>query len=148
MLLPLSECSRLTGLSRSALLKAISRGRVTAAKHPANGRWVIDSAELSRVYAIRSEGENGVTMNNTPSDAFHAERQRLESHILSLESERDYLRQALERESEQRAQLIRLLPSPQPVAEFPRISWTRVVLALVAVAVAGVAVWYVVRLQG
>ena len=48
MLSPL-EAARQTGKSKTAILKAIGRGRVSAKKDD-KGQWKIDPAELFRVY--------------------------------------------------------------------------------------------------
>jgi predicted site-specific integrase-resolvase len=50
-LLPVAEAAELVGKSRPALMKAIRKGRISATRD-AFGRWMIDPAELTRVYRI------------------------------------------------------------------------------------------------
>ncbi|MGD9784662.1 MAG: hypothetical protein AB7E80_01650 [Hyphomicrobiaceae bacterium] len=49
-LLPVAEAAELVGKSRPALMKAIQKGRISATRD-AFGRWMVDPAELTRVYA-------------------------------------------------------------------------------------------------
>lgn len=116
MLLPLSECARLTGLSRSALLKAISRGRVSAAKDEKNGQWVIDSAELSRVYPIESEPVSPLPPNDTLSAVHEEQLRSADGLIAALKDERDYLRRRLDEESATIGRLTTLLETTRPPA--------------------------------
>lgn len=48
-LLPVAEAAELVGKSRPALMKAIRKGRISATRD-AFGRWMVDPAELTRVY--------------------------------------------------------------------------------------------------
>ena len=50
-LLPVAEAAELVGKSRPALMKAIRNGRISATRD-AFGRWMIDPAELTRVYRV------------------------------------------------------------------------------------------------
>ncbi len=50
-LLPVAEAAELVGKSRPALMKAIRKGRISATRD-AFGRWMIDPAELTRVYKV------------------------------------------------------------------------------------------------
>ena len=114
MLLPISECARLTGVSRSALLKAIQRGRVSASKDTRTGQWVIESAELSRVYAVLTPAE---TERTSADNAVLEEQLRAAAAMLSqLREERDYLRQRLEDESAERRRLTALLTHQEPAS--------------------------------
>ena len=49
-MLTLAEAAKETGLTKPAILKAIQKGRVSATKDD-KGQWLIDPAELFRVYA-------------------------------------------------------------------------------------------------
>lgn len=162
MLLPLSEAAKLAGISKSALYKAVKRGKVSAVRDDIRddvlGEWRIDSSELARVYPIVSTSAqtedttpSGYSQSRISGEDFLAERQHYEQRIASLESERDFLRQALQTESEERRQITRLLTQAQPIAESvqpsPRTPWVLYVIGLAAVIGAGVAVWYVVRMS-
>jgi len=100
MLLPLSECAELAGISRSGLMKAIKRGRLTATKDTATGQWAIDSAELSRVYTLKSPGDTALPPNDTQSDVLAEQLRSAESMIDALKNERDYLRRRIDADSE------------------------------------------------
>lgn len=50
-MLPISEAAALVGRTRPAILKAIQKGKLTATRD-AHGRWMIDPAELTRVYPL------------------------------------------------------------------------------------------------
>lgn len=93
---PLDAANR-TGKSKTAILKAIKSGRISATKN-GNGQWQIDPAELFRVYpAVSVEG-------GTDSTAEHSRlqtevellRQRcgmLEDQLVDLKEDRDHWRQ-------------------------------------------------------
>ena len=49
ILLPVAEAAELVGKSRPALMKAIRKGRISATRD-VFGRWMVDPAELTRVY--------------------------------------------------------------------------------------------------
>ena len=156
MLLPLSECSRLTGVSRSGLLKAITRGRVTASRDLKNGQWVIDSAELSRVYTIKSDPSKELETASTPdnkSELLESEVRHLHDTVSRLENERDDLRRRLDLESEERRKLTALLTGPKPTEPEP--TSPRTVPFVVATAVGlmfaiafGVAGYFLLKSQG
>ena len=109
MLLPLSECCHLTGLSRSALLKAIKRGRISATKDERNGQWAIDSAELSRVYTIKSQGDTQPTPNDTESALMAEKIRTAEALLAQVREERDYLRRRIDEETNAIRQLTMML---------------------------------------
>ena len=52
MMLTLGAASKLTGLNRTTVLRAIKSGRLSATRRD-DGSYVIDPAELERVYTIR-----------------------------------------------------------------------------------------------
>jgi hypothetical protein len=111
MLLTLSEASEHSGISRSGLLKAIKRGKLSAVRDDVSGQWRIESSELFRVYAPKSAP---VPAPETPAEAVPSavleERVRsLEKLVQVLENERDDLRRRLDAEAEERRRLTRLL---------------------------------------
>lgn len=155
MQLSLADAAKLVGVSKSALFKAMKRGVISCVRDEVSGEWRVDVSELQRVYAVVSTGDKSVvtpqtdhgTAQNVTAD-WDRERQHFESRIAALESERDYLRQALHAESSERRQLTRLLTAPQTTADkgvdIPRVPWTLYVIALSAFIAAGIAVWYVI----
>jgi hypothetical protein len=155
MLIPIAEGARLAGISKSALFKAIKRGTVSGVRDEVSGEWRIQVSELERVYPLKKmdAADSNVSADtsgpaNIVSADWDRERQHFESRISTLESERDYLRQALQTESEERRQLTRLLTQPQPSAELPqqgqRTPWILYVIGLSTLIAAGVAVWHVI----
>jgi hypothetical protein len=159
MLLPLSDAAKLAGVSKSALFKAVKRGTVSGIRDDVSDEWRIEISELERVYPLKSTAP----LTADTSEAHHsparkvttdwsADRQHFEARISALESERDYLRQALQTESEERRQITRLLTQPQPSADLSaprqRTPWILYVIGLSTVTAAGVAVWHLVRSGG
>jgi len=133
MLLSLSHAADLAGVSKSALFKAIKRGRLSAVRDDVTGEWRVDVRELERVYTLVTKPVTEHSPARNESAPVSADHVHYEARIAALESERDYLRQALEREADDRRQLMRLLPGPQPSADkSARTAWTWVLLALVA----------------
>jgi hypothetical protein len=146
MQLSLADAAKLVGVSKSALFKAMKRGVITCVRDEVSGEWRVDVSELQRVYTVVSMGDVSVVTPLTDrgtaqtfSAEWDRERQHFEARIASLESERDYLRQALQKESDERRQLTRLLTAPQPTADMGadilRVPWTIYVVGLFAVLV-------------
>lgn len=98
-MLTLTEAAKEVGLSRPAIFNAIKRGRLSATKD-AQGRFIIDPAELFRVY----KPVNNVTVNN---DTVSLTEVNHLNQLLSMKdqllqqviNERDDLRKRLEEES-------------------------------------------------
>ena len=60
----LAEAAKETGLTKPAILKAIQKGRVSATKDD-KGQWLIDPAELFRVYSPTVKKEMGETQTGS-----------------------------------------------------------------------------------
>jgi len=116
-MLSLSESAKETGLTRSAIFKAIKSGRLSATKD-AQGRFVIDPVELHRVYGVNmnqvNEIEQLATKNNT-QETGGIELMRL--LLKQVESERDDLRRRLDEESAERRKLMSLLTHQPETAQ-------------------------------
>jgi hypothetical protein len=56
-MLTLAEAAKETGLTKPAIFKSIKNGKISASKD-ARGQWMIDPAELFRVYAPVSKKES------------------------------------------------------------------------------------------
>ena len=76
----IGEAARATGKSRSAMLRAIRTGKVSAEKN-AIGQWVVEPAELHRVYPEAAWADDG----GEAADAAGSEAAR---HRLDLAGER------------------------------------------------------------
>lgn len=142
--LTLRQAETLTGKSRTALLKSIQRGRLSAAKDDL-GQWVIDPAELHRVYPDMStptqtpDRPPDMSATPTPDTLSPVQQERirhLEDTITRLESERDHLRRTVD-------SLSGLLThqASQPPPDRPRTRSAYWVALLAAVLAAVAAAW-------
>jgi excisionase family DNA binding protein len=98
-MLPISEAAELVGRTRPAILKAIKKGKITATRD-AYGRWMIDPAELTRVYrpveTANSNREAEGTHGNTEVIArLQAELEATKAHLVTaLATAEDWKKQA------------------------------------------------------
>lgn len=98
-MLPIAEAAALVGRTRPALLKAIQKGTLSATRD-AHGRWLIDPAELTRVYPLaeteNSKQELEVTLRNAEIVArLQGELEATKAHLVTaLASAEDWKRQA------------------------------------------------------
>ena len=156
MPISLAEAARLAGVSKSALFKAVKRGALSGVRDEVTGEWRVEVSELERVYPLQSPvsadvepPENSRSPSRIVPDEFSSERQHLERLIASLESERDYLRQALQTEQGERQRLMLLLNPPHPSAESSaprqRVPWPLYLIAGSTFIGACIAVWHVFR---
>jgi hypothetical protein len=107
----LGEAARAAGKSKPTIARAIKRGLISATK-AADGSYEIDPSELSRVFQLSGNGAG--TMKQSVTDErdgvslvqLLAERDRLV--VEQAETIRD-LRARLDREAEERRQLIAIL---------------------------------------
>ena len=60
----LTEAAKATGRSKSTILRSIRAGRISAARNELTGGWLVEPAELHRLYAER-DAERGPP-NDTP----------------------------------------------------------------------------------
>lgn len=139
MLLPLSECSRLTGTSRSGLLKAIKRGSLSASRDESSNQWLVDAAELSRVYKMlpRTDdsydaGNDVLVQSKTMSDSLRTEIKHLKEIIEVIKDERNNLRTRLEAESEERRRLTLIITSDKAVSEKTKKSKARIMFYVIS----------------
>lgn len=65
MKLTLGQASKECGKSKSTLLNAIKKGRLSAERSQ-TGNWEIDPAELFRVYNKQLQSNNVIPLQNTP----------------------------------------------------------------------------------
>jgi hypothetical protein len=117
MLLPLAEAAVLAQVSRSALLKAIKRGKLSAVRDEVSGQWRVDASELSRVYAMKSAPDQGKETFGDSAAILAEQVRALERLVGVLEGERDDLRRRLDAEAEERRRLTRLLTHQRQASE-------------------------------
>ena len=98
-MLPISEAAALVGRTRPAILKAIQKGKLTATRD-AHGRWLLDPAELTRVYPVAETANTNrdaeLTRANTEAIArLQGELEATKAHLATaLASAEDWKKQA------------------------------------------------------
>jgi hypothetical protein len=135
----LKQAAEAAGKSKPTILRAIQSGRISAARDPNTMAWLIEPAELHRVYPLTDEPLRNTEMTRDviPSDSAVLQR---ELDLLREERERERrdaqatiadLRERLDREAEERrqaqAQLAALLTDqrPAPVVRRSWLPWRR-----------------------
>ena len=123
-MLTLGQAAKQSGVSKTAISRAIKSGRLSATRSE-SGDYQIDPAELFRVYPASVNLNTQTEQDATPQDATLL---RAELAILKEERERERgqmqetikdLRDRLKAESDERRQLLRLLPPPQTAHDSP-----------------------------
>src|SRR5947209_243352 len=138
----LGEAAKATGKSKATIHRAIQSHKISARKDEATGSWLIEAAELHRVFPPipAEQAQNGELRRSETADETAVMRLRLEELRQERARERadkdaviDDLRRRLDASDEERrkvqAQLTALLTDqrPQSTAEPPaaRRSWWR-----------------------
>lgn len=128
-----SEAGDMVGKSKSAILRAIKNGKLSASKDD-GGNYQIDPSELSRRYKILPEAQRASAPSPAPEKkpvhtGLAAQAKALEEKIAIYKEERDrerrtaqdeidFLRSSLEQEREERRKLTaRLLTDERPKAK-------------------------------
>lgn len=123
----LAEAARTTGKSKSTILRSIRAGRISAVRDELTGGWLVEPAELHRLYAER-DAERGAA-DDTPRNGhdaaaireLQAERERERAQLLDEIAD---LRRRLDAEAEERraaqAKLTALLTDQRTA---PRRAW-------------------------
>ncbi len=98
-MLPISEAAELVGRTRPAILKAIQKGKLSATRD-AHGRWLVDPAELTRVYRLietaNSNAAEKLTVENAERIArLQGELDATKAHLATaLATAEDWKKQA------------------------------------------------------
>jgi molecular chaperone GrpE (heat shock protein) len=102
-MLTLGQAARETGLTKSAISKAIKNGRLSAPKGE-QGQYQIDPAELFRVYPVthQSNGEMKQQETHNKTSGLHGQIEVLRELLKQVEGERNDLRRRLDEETEER----------------------------------------------
>ncbi|MGC2857807.1 helix-turn-helix domain-containing protein [Novispirillum sp. DQ9] len=132
--LTLSQAAKLAGKSKSTLSRALSSGKLSAAKREGN-QILINVAELERVYGPlpRQNVPPNVPEERSATPSESTELALLKARMQELEQDRKDLREQLEQERAERTRLVtviqdqaktmRLLEDHRPPEE--RRSWWR-----------------------
>lgn len=117
------EAGERVGKTRQAIIKAIRKGTLSAAKDD-SGEWRIDPAELFRVYPPVSQVDDTHPATESVNDTagLRREIEVLRERLAEKDEQIDDLREDRDR---WREQATRLLPAPQPAAR--RGWWRRLV---------------------
>jgi hypothetical protein len=137
----LGEAAKETGLSKTAISRAIKSGRVSASRKE-GGQYEIDPVELFRVYSrVDPKGlQQDATVDGTvypPSDTVEvatlkAENAALRSTITGLERDKGWLQGALDSERELAYRLTLQLghSTPEPITKSSKPVWKWWVVAI------------------
>lgn len=121
----LAEAGKAIGVNRSTVLRAIRRGTISATRDPTTGGWLIEPAELHRVFpAVAPAAEVATERNPGNATELVELRVRLETAELRIREKDEQIRnlwQRLDTEAEERRRLTALLAdrSPPPAAPLP-----------------------------
>ena len=125
--LTLGEASKLTGISKPTISKAVKDGKISGKKNK-KGVFEIEKSELIRVYPeVKSDGEKPIKLTKamaTNADAvenkFLKEKtQELEQRLLKMEQERD---QAIQDARDDRNRFMALLEDQRPKGFWSRLT--------------------------
>ena len=155
--LSLSDASKLAGVSKSALFKAMKRGVFSGFRDEVTGEWRVNITELQRVYALKDvsvlteEPPQNDRVPSIPDSAIVSERIRaLEDTLDQVKSERDDLRRRLDSETEERRRLTLMLtdqrPSTEVSAPVQRTPWILYVIGTSTLIAAIVAVLHMLNI--
>ena len=134
----LAEAGAACGRTRSAILKAIKRGAISATRDAVTGNWVIEPVELHRVFPAvlpvvsKDTPGNGSFPGETPSSAnqagevreLRAEVRELREAIRFRDETLADMRRRLDGEAEERRRLTAIL-TDQRAAPAPIRRWWR-----------------------
>lgn len=133
----LAEAGKAIGKNKTTVLRAIQAGKLSAARDTATGGWVIEPAELHRVYPAVADAAmqtpvHAAVGNGAAADGATVWRLQLEAaekRIADRDDQIADLRRRLDREGEERravqAQLTALLTDQRKKAEAPTSAWGR-----------------------
>lgn len=115
----LSEAARATGRGKTTLLRMIKAGRLSGSRDPLTGGWLVEPAELHRLYPVAHHGEIDPAHHSAPRIAeLEGLRERDSALIAAHERTIEDLRRRLDTESQERrqaqTQLAALLTDQRP----------------------------------
>ena len=87
--LTLAEAAKSAGRSKSALLRSIKAGRLSANRDELTGAWVVDVSELHRIYPPMSEAERAAVKDAPHTSELRARLSDALDQIQDLRRQRD-----------------------------------------------------------
>lgn len=105
-MMTLTEASKAVNISKSALLKAIKSGRMSAVRDDRTGNFSVDPAELFRAYPPSSTPDKPQEPDN---QVYEIRISSLEQRVSDLTNERDRVWNLLQSETNERQRLLSLL---------------------------------------
>jgi chromosome segregation ATPase len=102
----LSEAANQVGMTKAGIKKAIAKGRISAQKNEI-GEWVLEPAELFRVYPPKKEVSTN--QNEQVGDSIHNDNKTLEKEVQLLREQISDLKQQLSKSEGNHSQAMRLL---------------------------------------
>jgi excisionase family DNA binding protein len=125
----LTQAAEATGKSKSTLLRAIQSHKISATRDELTQGWLIDPAELHRIYPPISDATTDAPKDALRNGTLSREIDLLREMMADKDAVIDDLRRRLDVEGEERRRLTALLTDQrtQPAAEPPaaRRSWWR-----------------------
>ena len=107
----LTEASRAVRKDKTTLLRAIRAGRVSAVRDHRGG-WLIEPAELHRVYPLVADGNADAVVRDATHEALEAEVRGLRARLDDAHATIADLRRRLDAEAEERRRLTAVLAAP------------------------------------
>ena len=108
MVLTITKAAEMAGCNRSTIQRAIRSGKLSATRDEASGAWMIEVAELCRVWpdAGVSGSANGTAIGNAlpRTDDSAAEMRELRARLADAQETIADLRRRLDQEAEERRQ--------------------------------------------
>ena len=123
-----AEAAKAVGRSKSTLLRAIQAGKISAIRDEASGGWLVEPAELHRVYRVapvdpvHTNANGAVRIAELETRLELAERRITDKDdvIADLRRQRDLLQNAL---TATQARMETLLADQRPASSVPTRRW-------------------------
>ena len=110
--LTLGQAARLVGVGKTTLTRAINSGRIPATRR-ADGSYLIEPAELTRVYSVKPDASEPPSQS-APTPDMTARLVMLEAEVGGLKALLDEVKQARNDWKDQAARLALLGPVADP----------------------------------
>jgi excisionase family DNA binding protein len=120
----LAQAAEATGKSRSTIFRAIQNGKISATRDDMTQGWLIEPAELHRVYpVVAPDTDDDQPRNGHAQGPDKREIDLLREMLVSKDGVIDDLRRRLDLEGEERRRLTAILTDQREKPEPPRRPW-------------------------